>query len=159
MLVSILIPCYNAQEYISEAIGSAFNQQTGEVSVEVIVLDDGSTDDSLSVIRAIEHFTPLRVLATANKGAQVARNTLLSQANGQYIQFLDADDWLEPGKVERQLAAGLSSKQIPLCDFYIHAPNKTTEFWLREPILEGLIAWERIPQTASALFTKEQLVS
>ena len=98
-LVSILIPCYNAEKYVGESIESALAQT--HPSVEVVVVDDGSTDGSVEVVRGFGD----RVVFEAgpNRGACAARNRALVLCKGEYIQFLDADDLLMPNKIERQL--------------------------------------------------------
>jgi glycosyltransferase involved in cell wall biosynthesis len=97
--VSILIPCYNNAEWIQQSIRSALEQSHPDK--EVIVLDDGSTDDSLKNIKSIGNEI---VWETGpNRGGNVARNRLLELASGDWIQYLDADDALKPEKVARQL--------------------------------------------------------
>jgi glycosyltransferase involved in cell wall biosynthesis len=98
--VSILIPCYNAEEYVGKAIESALNQTWPKC--EIIVVDDGSEDDSLSAARAYEEEGVL-VVGQKNQGASAARNRALEEVEGDYVQFLDADDLLHPRKVEAQL--------------------------------------------------------
>lgn len=101
-LVSILIPAYNAQEWIAESLQSAIGQ-TWE-NTEIIVLDDGSTDQTLSVARAFAS-DRLRVISQKNQGAAAARNAAFAASKGDYIQWLDADDLLAPDKVEQQMRA------------------------------------------------------
>lgn len=100
-LVSIIIPCFNAGSYIEETLSSAFAQTWPHC--EVILVDDGSTDDSMA--RA-QPFTSrgLRLFSQPNAGASATRNHGLREARGAYIQFLDADDLLAPNKIERQMA-------------------------------------------------------
>lgn len=98
-LVSILIPCYNSERTVAEAIDSALAQTYP--NVEVIVVDDGSTDDSTEVLAS--YGDRIRWKSIANSGACTARNEALKMATGTFIQFLDADDLLMPEKIERQL--------------------------------------------------------
>jgi glycosyltransferase involved in cell wall biosynthesis/peptidoglycan/xylan/chitin deacetylase (PgdA/CDA1 family) len=98
-LVSIVIPCYNAEPWIGEAIRSALNQTYSPV--EVIVIDDGSTDRSLEVIKSFGD--KIRWETGTNRGGDRARNGGFALSAGEYIQFLDADDYLLPGKIERQM--------------------------------------------------------
>ena len=98
-LVSIVIPCYKAELWIGEAIRSALNQSYSPV--EVIVVDDGSTDRSLEVIKSFGD--KIRWETGPNRGGDCARNCGLALSTGEYIQFLDADDYLLPGKIERQM--------------------------------------------------------
>jgi glycosyltransferase involved in cell wall biosynthesis len=91
--VSIIIPTYNYGRFISKAIDSVLSQ-TG-VSCEVIVVDDGSTDDTPSVLASYDD--KLRAFRQTHHGAPAARNLGLQKARGKYVLFLDADDWLLPG--------------------------------------------------------------
>jgi len=99
-LVSILIPAFNAQEWISDTLGSAI-AQTWERK-EIIVVDDGSSDQTVTVARQFES-QGVRVIPQKNQGAAAARNTALSLSKGDYIQWLDADDLLAPDKIARQM--------------------------------------------------------
>ncbi len=109
-LVSILIPAYNAQDWIADTLRSAV-AQTWETK-EIIVVDDGSTDTTLAVARKFESGT-VRVVSQKNQGAACARNTALSLCRGDYIQWLDADDLLAPDKIARQMAVldGMGNKR------------------------------------------------
>jgi len=99
-LVSILIPAFNAEEWISDTLSSAI-AQTWERK-EIIVVDDGSSDQTLTVARRFES-QGVRVVPQKNQGAAAARNTALSLSHGDYIQWLDADDLLAPDKIARQM--------------------------------------------------------
>lgn len=99
-LVSIIIPAYNAERWISDTIKSALSQTWSKK--EIIIVDDGSTDRTVSIARTFES-TQVTVLAQQNKGASAARNKGLSLAQGHYIQWLDADDLLAPDKITRQM--------------------------------------------------------
>jgi glycosyltransferase involved in cell wall biosynthesis len=100
-LVSILIPAYNAQEWIADTLRSAM-AQTWERK-EIVVVDDGSSDQTLALAKQFESDC-IRVVTQPNQGAASARNTALALSHGDYIQWLDADDLLAPDKIERQLA-------------------------------------------------------
>jgi glycosyltransferase involved in cell wall biosynthesis len=92
--VSIVIPCFNGARYVSRAIESALAQR--EIDVEVVVVDDGSTDESPTIIEAFgQHVQSIR---TNNHGAACARNIGARISRGKYLQFLDCDDWYEPDK-------------------------------------------------------------
>jgi glycosyltransferase involved in cell wall biosynthesis len=111
-LVSILIPAYNSQEWIAETIASARAQTWARK--EIIVIDDGSRDRTLEIAKRHES-KDMRVVTQPNQGAAVARNTAYSFAQGDYIQWLDADDILEPRKIEnqiRRIADGVSSRTL-----------------------------------------------
>lgn len=99
-LVSILIPAYNAERWVRSAIVSALNQTWRRK--EVIVVDDGSTDNTVAVAR--EYESPgVKVVSQRHSGASAARNRALALAQGDYVQWLDADDVLAHDKIERQL--------------------------------------------------------
>jgi glycosyltransferase involved in cell wall biosynthesis len=102
-LVSILIPAFNAQDTLASAITSALDQTWPRK--EIIVVDDGSRDDTLSVARrfATRH-VPVSVVTQANQGAAATRNRAFSICQGDYIQWLDADDLLAPDKIATQMA-------------------------------------------------------
>lgn len=99
-LVSILIPAFNAQESIADSLRSAI-AQTWERK-EIIVVDDGSTDQTLAIARQFESDS-IRVVTQKNQGAAAARNKALSLSRGDYIQWLDADDLLASDKIAKQM--------------------------------------------------------
>jgi glycosyltransferase involved in cell wall biosynthesis len=99
-LVSILIPAFNAQEWISETLRSAVAQTWP--NKEIIVVDDGSTDHTLTIAQRFES-DGVRVVTQKNQGAAAARNKAFSVSQGDYIQWLDADDLLASDKVSRQM--------------------------------------------------------
>jgi glycosyltransferase involved in cell wall biosynthesis len=101
-LVSILVPAFNAQEWIGDTLRSAMAQTWPRK--EIIVVDDGSRDRTAEVAKRFVS-ADVSVVSTANKGAAAARNHALSLSQGDYIQWLDADDLLAPDKIERQLGA------------------------------------------------------
>lgn len=100
MLVSILIPCYNSERWIVQTLESALDQ-TWEHK-EIIVVDDGSTDSSLAVAKRFES-SIVKVISQENQGASAARNRALTEAQGDFIQYLDADDLLASDKIEHQV--------------------------------------------------------
>jgi glycosyltransferase involved in cell wall biosynthesis len=111
-LVSILIPAFNAQECIAEAITSAMDQTWPRK--EIIVVDDGSRDRTLSIARRFAS-RDISVITQVNEGAAVARNRALSLSQGDYIQWLDADDRLAADKIARQMDVvdqGLSKRTL-----------------------------------------------
>lgn len=99
-LVSILIPAYNADRWISATIESALNQAWNKK--EIIIVDDGSTDNTLQIARQFESKL-VKVVTQENGGAASARNKALEFAQGDYIQWLDADDLLAPNKISLQM--------------------------------------------------------
>ena len=107
--ITVIIPAYNCGAFIREAVESALGQSLK--NVEIIVIDDGSTDDTLEVLASISD-DRLTVLRQRNSGVSAARNAGLAAANGEYIFFLDADDVLTPDALRRMVDA---LEQRPQC--------------------------------------------
>lgn len=99
-LVSIIIPCHNAAPWLEQTLRSALAQNWPET--EIIVVDDGSTDESPAIARSFES-RGVRLLTQSTRGAAAARNAGLAAARGDFIQFLDADDLIDPDKIARQM--------------------------------------------------------
>ncbi len=112
--VTVVIPCYNYGRHLAEAIESALAQTHG--AIEVIVVDDGSTDETATVAA---RFAPqVHCIRQVHGGASAARNTGLAVARGDYVLFLDADDVLEPDYVERTLQVFTASGDERLAFVY-----------------------------------------
>lgn len=98
-MVSIIIPAYNVENYIFRCIESCINQTYN--NIEIIIIDDGSSDNTQSIIKKyIQKDNRIKYLFQENRGVSTARNKGLDVANGDYIIFLDSDDWLELNAVE-----------------------------------------------------------
>ncbi len=156
-LVSIVIPCYNGELFVAEAIESALGQ-TYE-NKEVIVVDDGSTDGSAGVIR--EYSNRLRGISGPNRGACAARNLGLAAANGDFIQFLDADDLLHRDKLKVQVPISVQCHSIVVfCKWsstitagaagQLHCSNASHEDSV-------ILSLERIISTSAPLYPTERL--
>lgn len=104
MLVSIIIPCFNVEDYIEECIQSVLNQKHSDI--EIICVDNDSSDKTFSILQrlALQYPNQIKVLQEYKKGAPAARNAGIAIAKGEWIQFLDADDLLLPEKIQHQLA-------------------------------------------------------
>jgi glycosyltransferase involved in cell wall biosynthesis len=110
-LVSILIPAYNAAPHLAETLNSALAQTWSRK--EIILVDDGSRDDTVAVARRFEK-DGVKVVTQANQGAAATRNRLYSLAQGDYIQWLDADDLLSPDKITLQMEAAETAGPLTL---------------------------------------------
>ncbi|RZK58193.1 MAG: glycosyltransferase family 2 protein [Pedobacter sp.] len=99
-LVSVIIPLYNSEKHITETLQSIYAQTYD--NIEVIIVDDGSTDNSYNIANNVRQPNTI-VLKQANKGASAARNLGIKHANGQFIQFIDADDLISEDKIELQI--------------------------------------------------------
>ena len=98
--VSVLIPCYNAAAYIGATLDSVVSQTWP--NLEVIVVDDGSTDASASIVEDYAQ-SGVRLVRQDNRGQTAALNTALLHATGDFVQYLDADDLIDPTKIEVQM--------------------------------------------------------
>lgn len=161
LLVSIIIPCYNAERWVSEAIQSCLDQTYQPI--EVIVIDDGSTDKGLEVIKSFGD--KIRWETGPNRGGNHARNKGLALSRGDYIQFLDADDYLLPEKIARQIkilqdtGAGVVYED---CQRFTEAIDGTYRWQTvqatgyKPDVLEALLeCW--VPQTGTLLVTRNAL--
>ena len=102
LLVSVLIPLYNAEKYFEECMESIINQTYK--NLEVIIVNDGSTDNSLSLAKEYaDKYKWIKVYSQENSGASIARNKAFSYSTGEYIQYLDDDDILHLDKIETQM--------------------------------------------------------
>ena len=112
-MVSIIIPCFNAEAFIAEAITSALVQTYQDC--EIIVIDDGSTDSSIEFIKSFGD--SIHWETGPNRGGCAARNRGLSLARGEWIQFLDADDRIAPDKIAAQVRdlTGLPAGSVATC--------------------------------------------
>ena len=116
-LVSILIPAYNAEKWIKHTIESALSQTWARK--EIIIVDDGSSDNTIAVAKQFESAS-LKIISQKNGGASAARNKALEYAQGDYIQWLDADDLLHPEKIALQLEGsgdGRTSRTLLTCSW------------------------------------------
>ena len=112
--ISIIIPCFNAASTLASAIESCLFQL--ESGLEVVVIDDGSLDDSLAIARSYE--PEIRVVTGPNRGVSAARNCGISETTGSWIIFLDADDTLLPGTVGPRLNVGGGEEvDVVICDW------------------------------------------
>jgi len=98
-LVSVIVPVYNVERYLTEALGSVLTQTLTDI--EVICVNDGSTDDSLAVLETIAREDPrVQIINQENRGLSEARNSGVRFAKGKYLYFMDSDDMIEPETLE-----------------------------------------------------------
>lgn len=97
-MVDIIIPVYNVAQYLRQCLDSVLNQTFG--NTHVIIVDDGSTDGSESICDGYATYQNVTVIHQPNGGLSAARNTGLEYAYGEYVMFVDSDDWIEPNTVE-----------------------------------------------------------
>ena len=159
MKYSILIPCFNAQRWIRQCIESALNQSVS--ATEVIIVDDGSTDNSCEIVRSFG--SQVQFEASPNRGGNVARNRLLEMATGEWAQFLDADDYLQPDKIERQIEITNNDTDLVYSPVTIESWNgeHVSAVTVRPPNLsqsleEQWIRWQ-VAQTGTVLWRTSSL--
>ena len=98
-LVSVIIPVYNGEKYIEKCLKSLIDQSLKDI--QIICVNDGSTDNTLSILNQFaSKDNRIKVISTDNRGQGSARNTALKEANGEYISFIDADDWINENALE-----------------------------------------------------------
>ena len=103
MKVSVIIPVYNAEKYIEATINSVLQQSYPKELIEIIIVNDGSTDGTVKILERYENLS--KIIHTKNRGVSYARNIGIENATGDFIQYLDSDDLLCPEKIELQVAA------------------------------------------------------
>ncbi len=125
-LVSVIIPTFNCEDYIEEAIDSVLNQTYRKI--EIIVVNDGSTDDTQEVLKKYGH--KIILINQTNAGAPFARNRGLEIARGKYITFLDSDDIWQKSKIEKQVYYLERNKNVGLvyCDWDMLIKDNTGKF-------------------------------
>lgn len=109
-LITVVMPCFNAERYVREAVDSVLNQSFP--SVELIVVDDGSTDRSREILAS--YGSRIRVLSQENRGPYPARNFGISESHGEFVAFLDADDWWSLDCLEKLEAALTGDQSVAL---------------------------------------------
>lgn len=124
--VSVIIPCYNAQEYIAQAIKSVLMQTYK--NIEIIIVNDGSVDKSEKIIKSFQD-RRIKYIKQKNSGVAITRNTGIKNATGKYIAFLDADDLYEKDKIEQELFflkkhPGFDLVYCDMAHFYDGCPKK-----------------------------------
>ena len=114
-LISIIMPCYNAEAFLEATVANVFQQTYS--NIELIIVDDGSTDNSPELLIAVEKVYPaITLLVQKNSGPYIARNLALQYAKGEFIAFLDADDYWVPDCLEKlYLALNKSNADLSYC--------------------------------------------
>lgn len=127
-LVSVIIPTFNSEKTIKETIESVLNQTL--TNLEVIVINDGSQDSTLEIVKSIND-SRIKVFSYLNAGANVSRNRGLTQATGEFVSFLDADDLWTPDKLETQLKALQENPKAAVAYSWTNSIDETGKFLRR----------------------------
>ena len=146
-LVSVVVPLFNKEKYISTTLKSVV-AQTYE-HIEVIVIDDSSTDEGLHIAQGVlashrNRFLNVRVITRSNTGQAAARNEGIGCASGEYVAFLDADDVWHPDKISKQVKylEENSSKDIVFCNYFMVFENSSKVKAIRLfPIDKKIKSW------------------
>jgi len=159
-LVSVIIPNFNYLNYIDRCLESVFNQDYE--NIEIIVVDDGSTDGSVEFLKSLTG--NLRIIQQSNQGVAAARNRGFFAAKGEYIAFLDSDDYWDTSKISKQMGAiEKADADLVYSGINLVAPDGSTLTGVLKPEFKGNCAREfrRFPSRAiillgcsSALFKK-----
>ena len=165
-MISLIIPVYNVEKYLRQCLDSIIEQTYRDL--EILVIEDGSTDASGRICDEYERDQRVRLFHTENRGLSAARNLGLEEAHGDYIAFLDSDDWLEANALETfHHIAQVTGADIVACRFYQEYKNITvdpdgidTEFIARgEQILGSMLLDCKITEDAWNKFYKASLFS
>lgn len=161
--ISVIIPVYNLSEYIDECIQSVINQSY--TNIEIIVVDDGSTDDSVKKISGyLNSYKNIKLIEKDNGGVSSARNCGLDNASGDYIAFVDGDDWLDR-KYFEEMMNRIEQNDASICtnNMYIRDENKVLvcnidELNLNfEKALKYLLTYRLPTSVWSSIYKKEVL--
>ena len=126
-MISTIIPVYNSEKYINKCIDSIINQTIGFNNIELIIVDDGSTDNSKKIIKSYQKkYKNIKYIYQENSGQASARNNGLSLASGDYISFVDSDDWLDVSMYEKMIK-NIKNCDIIFCNFLLVYPTYSIE--------------------------------
>ena len=140
--VSVIIPVYNVEKYLGPCLDSILGQTLN--NIEVICVDDGSTDRSLDILREYEkRDARVKVLTQPNTNAGAARNKGIQQARGEYLSFLDSDDHFDPTMLEK-CAARMDQTDL-MC--WCSGPSSTTCAPVSSRTCPGACAWTAAPRS------------
>lgn len=161
--VSVIIPVYNAEKTIAKCIDSVLLQK--ELSLEIIIINDGSTDDTSKVLSKYKHHTNIKIIDQNNSGVSSARNHGLSVASGKYILFVDSDDYLESNLLMPMLEyAEQNSLDLLSCN---HKEVNSTQYKGNRNASQSFIArnnqigekfWQLNPRSACAKLIKKSII-
>ena len=150
--VSVIVPIYNSEKYLKRCLDSLINQTLEDL--EIILVNDGSTDGSRDIIlKYMSSDKRIKLIDKANGGQASARNLGLSQAIGEYIVFIDSDDYVQPNLCERLYQTVLNGYDIVVTDYYIIDGNNK-EYYKTSNHEEGVISLKDYLLTAVCPWNK-----
>lgn len=131
--ISIVVPVYNVAGYLERCINSILRQKCE--NLEILIIDDGSTDGSERICDNYKKIDNIRVIHQRNSGVSIARNVGLSLAHGEWVMFIDGDDFLPDNAIEKFLLYIDHSIDIILADFYLYKNGKKSiQYFYNNPI-------------------------
>ncbi len=146
MKLSIIIPVYNVEKYVEKCIRSCENQNIPKEDYEIIVVNDGSSDGSLAIVEQLaKEYPNIKIISQENQGLSAARNTGLECARGEYVWFVDSDDWIEENCLKEmtgKLVDGIDILQI----LYKHAYEDGTVRIPAQKFLDGIHSGREITE-------------
>ena len=126
MKLSIIVPVYNVQDYLKTCITSLFNQNIDTYEYEVIAVNDGSTDNSLAILESLKKIFDIKIITQENQGLSGARNTGIDAALGEYLLFIDSDDYILKNTLKEALNIS-QKKDLDILEFGINGVTKSDE--------------------------------
>ena len=143
-MISIILPVYNVEEYLIECIESILKQSYK--NYELIVVDDGSTDRSLNIINEYkDKFKEIKIFTQENKGVSEARNLALRYVKGEYILFVDPDDFLDENMIEHMLYRAKKDKSdVVISNYYIYFNKDKYNKFIKDILNEGVYSRDEI---------------
>lgn len=154
-LVTVIIPVYNVEQYVERCIQSVLKQTY--VNMEILIINDGSTDSSRMICDRISRTEPrIRLIDKKNGGLSSARNVGLAHANGKLITFIDSDDWIETDFVE-QLVLAITKSQADISTFHVKKEKKSGYSPKVVPVTQDDWQFYSSRQALKQLFTDNQI--
>lgn len=143
-MISIILPVYNVENYLIECFESILRQSYKEY--ELIVVDDGSYDNSLNIINHYKlKFKNIKIFTQENKGVSEARNLALKYAKGEYILFVDPDDFLEDNMLKLMIDSALNHKSdVVISNYYLYFNNKKYNKFIQDMQNEAIYAKDEV---------------
>ena len=138
-LVSILSPCYNVEKFLPQCLDSIVNQTYS--NLQVVLIDDGSKDDTWRVMQDYaEKDNRVEIYHQENQGVAATRNHLLDKVKGDYVLFVDSDDWIEPDMVEFLVGKALNNDvEMVVCSNVINEAQPARDYkeerWSQEKVI------------------------
>lgn len=166
--LSIVIPVYNVEKYVGRCLDSVLRQDIPVEDYEIVVVDDGSPDNSVNIVREYQKkYDNIRIVSRDNGGLSAARNTGLNEANGEYVWFIDSDDWVEDNCVGELLSLAEKKRLDVLCFNAKIYHSEDNIYDIKSPteregeVFNGqdfVAAVNTIPSAWSALYRRQYLI-